>query len=73
MSSGPIRRGGRPNMRVFLQIGALALIFLLLFLFFPAAFAFVELAAREIRYLWWVILLLALAIWLIWGATRKPK
>ena len=32
-----------------------------------------ELAAREIRYLWWVILLLALAIWLIWGLGRKQK
>lgn len=40
---------------------------------FPAAFAFVEMAARELRYLWWIILLVVLAVWLIWGMKRKPK
>ena len=44
-----------------------------LFLVFPRAYAFVEMAARELRYLWWLILLIALAIWLIWGIKRKPK
>jgi len=62
-----------PRQRAIAQIAILAGIFLLLFLFFPPALAFVELAAREIRYLWWVILLVALAIWLIWGLSRKPK
>ena len=62
-----------PRQRAIVQIAILAGVFLLLFLFFPAAFAFVELAAREVRYLWWVILLVALAIWLIWGVSRKPK
>jgi hypothetical protein len=59
--------------RAVLQIAFLAGVFLLLFLFFPPALAFAELAAREIRYLWWVILLVALAIWLIWGVKRRPK
>jgi hypothetical protein len=40
---------------------------------FPAASGFLELAARELRYLWWLILLIALAIWLIWGIKRRPK
>jgi len=62
-----------PRVRAILQIAFLAGVFLLLFLFFPAALAFVELAARELRYLWWVVLLVALAIWLIWGVKRKPK
>ena len=44
-----------------------------LFLVFPRALAFVEMAARELRYLWWLILLIALAIWLIWGIKGKPK
>jgi uncharacterized protein with PQ loop repeat len=44
-----------------------------LVLIFPRAFAFVEMAARELRYFWWVILLVALAIWLIWGIGRKNK
>jgi hypothetical protein len=30
-------------------------------------------AARELRYLWWIVLLVALAFWLIWGLGRKPK
>jgi len=40
---------------------------------FPPALKFVELAARELRYLWWLVLLLALALWLIWGLGRKKK
>jgi hypothetical protein len=30
-------------------------------------------AAREVRYLWWCILLVALAVWLIWGVGRQRK
>lgn len=62
-----------PRGRAIAQVAILAGVFLLLFLFFPPALAFVELAGREIRYLWWVILLIALAAWLIWGVSRKPK
>ncbi len=32
-----------------------------------------EMAALEVRYFWWLILLVALAVWLIWGVGRKPK
>ena len=42
-----------------------------LFLLFPSVFAFVELAAGELRYLWWLILLAALGIFLVWGFGRK--
>lgn len=42
-------------------------------LLFKPVLAFVELAAVELRYFWWLILLLALAGWLIWGIGRKPK
>ena len=45
----------------------------LLLLFFKPAAEFVEMAARELRYLWWIILLVALAVWLIWGVGRKSK
>lgn len=45
----------------------------ILFLLFPAAFRFVEGAALSVMRLWWVLLLLALAAWLIWGVGRKPK
>jgi hypothetical protein len=45
----------------------------LLFAFFPRASQFVEMAARELRYFWWILLLVALAAWLIWGVGRKRK
>ena len=62
-----------PRVRATLQIGVLLAVIAALFLAFPAAFGFVEMAARELRYLWWLILLIALALWLIWGIKRKPK
>ena len=61
-----------PRTRAVIQLGVFLGVVLVLCLLFPAAFAFVQLAARELRYLWWLILLLALGIWLIWGATRRP-
>ena len=62
-----------PRIRAVLQIGVLLAVIAVLFLLFPAALGFVEMAARELRYLWWLILLIALAVWLIWGIRRKPK
>ncbi len=46
---------------------------LVLVLVFPRALAFADIAARAIRHLWWVILLGALGVWLIWGVGRRPK
>jgi len=60
-----------PRARAGLQIGLLGLVVLVLLLLFPPALAFVEMAARELRYLWWLILLGALAGWLIWAGRRK--
>ena len=62
-----------PRLRALLQFGSLLVVAVVLILVFPRAAAFAELAARELRYLWWLILLVALAIWLIWGVGRKPK
>ena len=62
-----------PRLRAALQVGLLLAVFAFLVLVFPRALGFVEMAARELRYLWWLILLAALAIWLIWGIRRKPK
>lgn len=42
-------------------------------LLFPAVMKFVEMAAVELRYLWWLVLLLALALWLIWGLGSKKR
>jgi hypothetical protein len=62
-----------PRHRAALQIVVLLGVLLALVAVFPRALAFVEMAARELRYLWWLILLIALGIWLIWGIGRRPK
>jgi len=62
-----------PRFRAGLQIAVLVAVVVGLALIFPGAYRFVEMAGRELRYFWWVILLVALAIWLIWGIGRKNK
>ncbi len=62
-----------PRRRAVVQLLVLLGVAGLLLLLFPATFQFVEAAARELRYLWWLILLVALAGWLIWGTGRRPK
>ncbi len=62
-----------PRTRAFLQFGTLVLVGLLLVFVFPRAAAWAEMAAREIRYLWWLILLVALGGWLIWAGRRRPR
>jgi hypothetical protein len=62
-----------PRARGFLRASILFAVVVLLVLIFPPAFRFVEMAARELKYFWWLILLVALAIWFIWGLGRKPK
>lgn len=61
-----------PRLRGVLKLILLLAVFGGLFLLFPRAYGFVEMAARELRYFWWVILLIGLAVWLIWGIGRKP-
>lgn len=48
----------------FLMLAALCLVF-------PRVLAFVELASRELRYLWWLVLIVALGAWLIFFAKTK--
>ena len=57
---------------VFKLLAALLLIVGLAFLF-PPVMRFVDMAARELVYFWWLVLLLLLAIWLIWGLGSKKK
>ncbi|MHB1307904.1 MAG: hypothetical protein ACYDC1_11530 [Limisphaerales bacterium] len=57
--------------RALWQIGLLIAVLVGLVLLFPPALVFVEMAARELRYLWWLILLVALGVWLIWASRRK--
>lgn len=42
-------------------------------LLFPRVMAFAELAARELRYFWWLILLVAVGIWLAVFYRRTPR
>lgn len=60
-----------PRVRASLQLLVLVSVGVLLCLIFPSVLKFAEGAARELRYLWWLILLAALAGWLIWGAGRR--
>ena len=60
-----------PGQRTAAQLLVLAVVIGGLILIFPRAFAFTEMAARELRYFWWLILLVALALWLIWGFRRR--
>ena len=62
-----------PRRRAVLQFTVLIAVAIVLVVLFPATFRFVEMAARELRYMWWLVLLLALACWLIWGVSRKSK
>ena len=62
-----------PRLRAALQLLVLIGVVAVLFLVFPKTLAFAEMAARELRYLWWLVLLVALASWLIWSAGRRPK
>jgi hypothetical protein len=61
----------KPAARSMIQAGILIAVIGLLFLIFPRAFAFTEMAARELLYFWWLILLVALGIWLIWGFPSR--
>jgi hypothetical protein len=62
-----------PGVRALTQLVILLVVVAILIIAFPAAQEFVEVAGRELRVFWWLILLVALAIWLIWGVSRKPK
>jgi len=59
--------------RALWQWGLVLAVGLGLFLLFPSALAFVEMAARELRYFWWLILLVMLAVWLIWMGRRNSR
>ncbi len=50
----------RRNLGLMVGVGAI----IALCVISPRVLAFVELAARELRYLWWLVVILALGIWL---------
>lgn len=56
-----------------LRLLVLAVVAVVLFVAFPGVLRFVEGAARSAVRLWWLVLLLALGVWLIWGVGRRPR
>jgi hypothetical protein len=60
-----------PRNRALIQFTVLVAVIMVLCLIFPGVLAFVERGARELRYLWWLVLLVGLGLWLVWGASRK--
>ena len=56
-----------------LQLAVLLAVIAALLLIFPVAYQFAQGAARSVLRLWWLVLLVALGVWLIWGARRRPK
>jgi hypothetical protein len=60
-----------PRARALVSLGILVAVALGLLFLFPRALGFVEMAARDLRYFWWIILLVALAVWMIWAGRRK--
>jgi hypothetical protein len=62
-----------PRLRAVIQVALLLAVVLSLVFVFPRAFGFAEMAARELRYFWWLVLVLALALWLFIGLGRKTK
>jgi len=57
--------------RFWLRLSLVGLVIVALCVIFPRALAFAEMAAREIRYLWWLILLVVFGGWLIWLSNKK--
>jgi hypothetical protein len=60
-------RGSRKQ----LQLALVIVLLVALALFVPTVLYFTEMALRQLRMMWWLILLLAGAIWLLGAAGRK--
>lgn len=60
-----------PAARRFFGLVLAVLLLVVACVLFPRVLAFVELAARELRYFWWLILIAALSVWLIFFAKKN--
>jgi hypothetical protein len=54
-----------------LKLALVIVLLVALALFVPSLLYFTELALRQLRMMWWLILVLAVAIWLL--SAREPK
>lgn len=63
-----------PRWAFFLAIAGMVIVIVVLCIIFPVVFDFVKVFSGDLRFFWWVILLLALAGWLIiWSFGKKQK
>lgn len=62
-----------PRYALFFKLLGGILLVVALALLFPPIMEFIEMGAKDLRYLWWLVLLVALALWLIFGLGRKKK
>ncbi len=44
---------------------------LILIMLFPRTLVWLEVAARELRYVWWLIAILAVGVWMIFYFRKK--
>lgn len=58
-----------PQRKFLLLLGGIVLVLSLFF--FPRVLLFAELAARELRYFWWLILMLGTAAWFAFSFGKK--
>jgi hypothetical protein len=62
-----------PRYALAVKLLGAVLLLLVLAMLFPAVMEFIEAAARDLRYFWWLVLLALLAAWLVWGFGRRKK
>ena len=62
-----------PRWAFALTIAGMVIVIVILTLLFPAVFEFVRAFTGELRFFWWIVLLLALALWLIFGVGKTKK
>lgn len=62
-----------PRWAFALTIAGMVIVIVILALLFPAVFEFVRAFTGELRFFWWIVLLLALALWLIFGVGKRKE
>lgn len=62
-----------PRLPRWLGVATVVALVVVLCLLFPRMLAFVELAARELRYLWWLVLLAAVGVYFFFFFGRPKK
>lgn len=62
----------RPSNRV-IAFAIAGFLVVVLCLLFPRVLAFAELAARELRYFWWLVLIAAVGVYLAFFAGKKKS